>query len=204
MICHCYSSYRNKYRIYKIIKIKLSSKQFLPCGRRKQNSKQVLPNTTKTLTHSSEKGSVSYIYRQDGARARQRVCCKPFTVLLNPFLFIRGLSCPCSVQTSLTQKCLKLMLHRFPYNLLHVSCGDIVFKKPRSNYGLEIRPKSAFTAFRALLPSANYSAEWSGPVWQPTADIKGHLAHFSLNLKRAKQLLLSAVGCHTRPSKFKF
>ncbi len=28
-------------------------------------------------------------------------------------------------------------------------------------------PQCAFTAFSALLPSANYYAEWSGPVWQP-------------------------------------
>jgi hypothetical protein len=32
-------------------------------------------------------------------------------------------------------------------------------KNPRSSIGMEIRPQSAFTAFRALLPSANYSAE---------------------------------------------
>jgi hypothetical protein len=29
---------------------------------------------------------------------------------------------------------------------------------------MEIRPQSAFTAFRALLPSASYSAELSGQV----------------------------------------
>jgi len=33
------------------------------------------------------------------------------------------------------------------------------FKKHRSSIGLEIRPQSSFTDFRALLPSANYSAE---------------------------------------------
>jgi hypothetical protein len=32
-------------------------------------------------------------------------------------------------------------------------------KKPRSSIGLEIKLQSVFTAFRALLPSANYSAE---------------------------------------------
>jgi hypothetical protein len=37
-----------------------------------------------------------------------------------------------------------------------------VLKKPRSSIRLEIRPHSAFTAFRALLPSENYSAELSG------------------------------------------
>ncbi len=43
----------------------------------------------------------------------------------SPFLFIRGLSCPRCVQTSLTQNCPKLTILRFPYNLLLVSCGDI-------------------------------------------------------------------------------
>jgi hypothetical protein len=37
-------------------------------------------------------------------------------------------------------------------------------KIPRSSIGLEIRPQSAFSAFRALLPPANYSAERSGQV----------------------------------------
>jgi hypothetical protein len=36
----------------------------------------------------------------------------------------------------------------------------LTFKKnPMSSIGLEIRPLSALFAFRALLPSANYSAE---------------------------------------------
>jgi hypothetical protein len=88
--------------------------------------------------------------------------------VLNPFLFIRGLSCPCSVQTSLTLHCDKLTIPWFPCNLLLVSCGDIgffIYKKHRSSIGLEIRPQSTFTAFRALLHSENYSAgcyAWSG------------------------------------------
>jgi hypothetical protein len=73
----------------------------------------------------------------------------------NPFLFIRGLS-----KTSLTHHCLELTMSGYPYNLLPVSCGDTSFlKKPWSSIGLEIRPQSASTAFRALLPSKNYSAE---------------------------------------------
>jgi hypothetical protein len=32
-------------------------------------------------------------------------------------------------------------------------------KNSKSSIGLKIRPQGAFTAFRALLPSANYSAE---------------------------------------------
>ncbi len=51
-------------------------------------------------------------------------------------------------------------------------------KKHRSSIGLEIRPQSVFTAFRALLPSANYSAEVSGRVWrQPAANTNGRLEH---------------------------
>jgi hypothetical protein len=57
--------------------------------------------------------------------------------LLNPFLFIlfilflfiRMLSCPSSVQASLTQTCLKLTIPGFPYNCLSVSFGDIGFLK---------------------------------------------------------------------------
>ncbi len=112
--------------------------------------------------------------------------------LLNPLLFIRGLSCP---------------------SCLLVSCGDIGFKKnPRSSIGLEMRPQSAFSAFMGFLPSANYSAEWSGRVWQPSANSNGLLEHHycqqravtpdpeSLNLKKkgAKLPVLSAEGLHTR------
>ncbi len=48
-------------------------------------------------------------------------CMKNF-ITLNPFLFIRGLPCPSSVQASLTQIC--LTIPGFPYNCLPVSCGD--------------------------------------------------------------------------------
>ncbi len=43
-------------------------------------------------------------------------------------------------------------------------------KNSRSGIGPEIRPQSVFTGFRDLLLSENYSAEWSGRVWQPSAD----------------------------------
>jgi hypothetical protein len=56
------------------------------------------------------------------------------TQYTNPFLFIIGLSCPRSVQTSLTQNFLKLTLPGFPYNLLPVPCGDIGFKKALVKY----------------------------------------------------------------------
>jgi hypothetical protein len=39
------------------------------------------------------------------------------------------LPCPSSVQTSLTQNCLKLTIPGFPFNLLPVSCSDVGFKK---------------------------------------------------------------------------
>jgi hypothetical protein len=57
-------------------------------------------------------------------------------------------------------------------------------KKTVSNFSLEIRPQSD-TAFRALLPSAKYPAEWSGGVWQPAADSNGRLARFLKNLARS-------------------
>jgi hypothetical protein len=139
-------------------------------------------------------------------------CAPASPALLNPFLFIRGLSCSSCIQASLSLNCLKLTIPGFPYNCLPVSCGDLALKNPRSSSGLEIRPQSAFTAFRALLPSANYSAEWSGRVWQPSADSNGHLAHHycqqradtpdpessNSNKKGAKLPLLSTKGCHTR------
>ncbi len=79
--------------------------------------------------------------------------------------------------------------------------------------------KSIFNAFRPLLPSANYSAEGSGWVWQPSADSNGCFRHFfniwnplnsyycqqravtpspgrSNPKKCAKLPLLSAESCH--------
>jgi hypothetical protein len=78
----------------------------------------------------------------------------------NPFLSIRGISCPCCVQASFFLNYLKLTIPGFPYNCLPVSCGGIGFyKNPTSSIGLEIRTQSDFTALRALLPSVNYFAE---------------------------------------------
>ncbi len=86
--------------------------------------------------------------------------------------WFRSLS-PSCVQKSLTQSCLKLTISGYPYDLL------------------ESRPQSFLTAFRSLLHSANYSVEWSGQVWQPSADSNGCLVHFFLNLKSTKQPLVS-------------
>jgi hypothetical protein len=52
--------------------------------------------------------------------------------IMNIFLFnIRGLSCPRSVKSSLTQNWLKLTKPGFRYNLLSVSCGEICIFKHR-------------------------------------------------------------------------
>ncbi len=63
----------------------------------------------------------------------------------------------------------------FPYNCLLVFVK--LKKNPRSSISLETRPESAFTTFRALLPSADKSTERSVRVWQPSADSNGHLEH---------------------------
>jgi|LakMenEpi03Aug12_release.lakeMendotaPanAssembly.Ray.scaffolds.fasta_scaffold279617_1 hypothetical protein len=65
--------------------------------------------------------------------------------------------------------------------------------------------------FISQLPSKNCSAEWSGWVWQPSADSNGLLGHhycqqrtvtpdpesFNSNKKGTKLPLLSAEDCHT-------
>jgi hypothetical protein len=76
----------------------------------------------------------------------------------NLFLFIRGLSCPSCNRTTKSLNCLKLTIPGFPQNCFLVVTLTLK-KNPRSSFGLEIRPQSAFSAFRALLPSANNSAE---------------------------------------------
>ncbi len=111
--------------------------------------------------------------------------------------------------------CLKLTISGFPYNCLPVSCVVIgFFLNLRSSIGLEIRPQSAFTAFMALLPSANKSAEWSGRLWQLFADSNGRWAHhycqqravtpnpesLNSNKKGAKLSLLFAEGCQSHPT----
>jgi hypothetical protein len=64
----------------------------------------------------------------------------PLNCIFNHFLFIRGLSCPRSVQTSLSQNCLKLTIPRFPHILLLVSwlirkkcIGQVLAWKSASN-----------------------------------------------------------------------
>ncbi len=56
--------------------------------------------------------------------------CKILSInTFNPFLFIRGLSCPSRVQASSSLNCLKPNIPRFPPNCLPVSCGDFGFEK---------------------------------------------------------------------------
>jgi hypothetical protein len=84
---------------------------------------------------------------------------KYVVLALNLFLFIRGLSCPHSVQTSLTQNFLKLILSGIPYNLFPVSCGDIGFLK--RNLGQVLGGKSGLKVPLLPLgpcPLQNYSA----------------------------------------------
>ncbi len=120
-----------------------------------------------------------------------------------PFLFIRELSCPSCIQAKLSLNCLMLTILGFPHNCLLVSCGDIGFKK---NFSLVLAWKSGLK-----VPSANYSAEWYGWVWQPPADSNDLLEYHygqqravtpypeSLNSNEmgAKLPFLSAEGCHT-------
>ncbi len=85
-------------------------------------------------------------------------------LVVNPFLFIIGLSCPSNVQTSLLK-------------ILPVSSGDIGFlkKNPSSSTDLEIRLK---VSLLPVGPSAKNSAEGSCRVWQPYSDSNIRLAHF--------------------------
>ncbi len=59
-----------------------------------------------------------------GTERRAQV--RPPSSMFNPFLFIRGLSCPSCIQALLSLKCLKLIIpgSGFPHNCLPVSCGD--------------------------------------------------------------------------------
>ncbi len=77
-------------------------------------------------------------FRKDKGEIHRQIPSSFAFVSINPFLFIRGLSCPSSVQTLLTQNCLKLTIPGFPDNCLPVSCGDTGFlkKNPRSSFGL--------------------------------------------------------------------
>jgi hypothetical protein len=73
-------------------------------------------------------------------------------------LFIRGLSFRCCVQASLSLKYLKLTIPGFPY-LIPAFYGYIgFFKSINQVLARKSGYKVPFTAFRALLPTASYSA----------------------------------------------
>jgi hypothetical protein len=74
----------------------------------------------------------------------------------------------------------------------------LVLKKYRSSIGLEIRPQSAFTDFKTLLPSAKYSTQRSGQGCGSQLQIVMAVWFFKIIFKRAKQPLLSAVGHCTK------
>ena len=88
-------------------------------------------------------------------------CVSMCVTVLNPFLFIRGLSWPRCVQASLYLNCPKLII--FPYSLLPVSCGDIGLNKvkirncsttpnPRSSNFKKSAPNGHHSLQRACLP----------------------------------------------------
>ncbi len=128
--------------------------------------------------------------KTDASMPRNNVCL---------FLFIRGLSCPSSVQTSLTQNCFKLTIPRFTYNLLPASCGDIGFLKILClilawKSGLEV-------PLQPLGPSCSLQTTYLVGCDSPLQIIMAVRPTF---YKCALQPLLSAAGCHTRPSTLKF
>jgi hypothetical protein len=107
-------------------------------------------------------------------------------LLLNLFLFIRGLSCPSCVQASLSLNCFKLTIPGFPYNCLPVSCGDISFLK--KILGLVLAWKSGLRLLQLVM------AIWCCQQRAVTPDPESSNA----NKKGAKLSVLSAEGCHTQ------
>ncbi len=119
---------------------------------------------------------------------------RPVSNYINPFLFTRGLTCPHSVQTSLTHNFPKL---DFLTTVLPVYRVYIDFLK---SIALQIMPHSVSTGFRALQPSSNYSAQCSGRMWQP-----GNFAHFLKiwNLPNSCYILYQAATPNPASSSFK-
>ncbi len=115
---------------------------------------------------------------------------------VNPFLFIRGLSCHRSVQTTLTQSFLTAN-----YTWISLQPPSCILWSHWLLKSLEILPQSVFTAIRALLPFDKLFCWVIWWWWKTAADSNGLLALF-LNFKGVKQPFLSAAGCHTWPSKF--
>jgi hypothetical protein len=121
-------------------------------------------------------------------------CMKNF-ITLNPFLFIRGLPCPSSVQASLTQ--IGLTIPGFPYNCLPVSCGDFGLLKIFQGLvlawicGLKVPllPSGPSCPLQTILQSDLVGCDSPLPILMPFG------ALFP-NLKLAKRPLLYAAGCY--------
>jgi hypothetical protein len=135
--------------------------------------------------------------------ARYRFC------IFNPFLFIRGLSCPRCIQASLSLNCLKLTIPGFPHNCLLVSCGDIGFLKQNSRSTVVLAWKSGLKVpFLPLgRPCPLQTILLSDLVGCDSPLQKVILPHqravtpkpesLNSNKMSAKRPLLSAEGCHT-------
>jgi hypothetical protein len=115
-------------------------------------------------------------------------------VILNPFLFIRGLSCPICIQASLFLNCLKLTISGFPHNCLSVSCGDIGFKKI---LGLVLAWKSGLKVpFLPLGRSCPLQTILLSDLVGCDSPLQIVMA-FWCNI-----MYIVSRGCHTRPRKF--
>ncbi len=109
------------------------------------------------------------IYQEDISILR--LCTWSILIYFNPFLFIKGLSCPGTVQTLLTQNCLKLTIRTVLYSNLDNLSNSFVFLVVTlvlNKYICKVLVWKSLPLlpFRALLPFENSSAEWSGLVWQ--------------------------------------
>jgi hypothetical protein len=79
----------------------------------------------------------------------------------------------------------------------------LALKKHRYSIGLEIMPQNPFIAISALLPSANYSAECPGQVWELDSDSNDRLMHF-LKFEASQTPIKVCSRLPHRPRNFKF
>jgi hypothetical protein len=107
-----------------------------PCSPRPPTAPSTSPSCLSGSTGPTVRDSILVILRS--------------VLSINLFLFIRGLSCPGCIQTSLSLNCLKLTTEYLDFLTTHkcllVSCGDIGFFKqnPRSSISLELGLKVLF------------------------------------------------------------
>ncbi len=133
---------------------------------------------------------------------------------MNPFLFIRGLSCPGCIQASLSLNCLKLTIPGFPHNSLLASCGAIGFLKKILGLVLARKsgPKVPFLPLGRSCPLQTILLRDLVGCDSPLQIVMDFWRHhycqqrtvtsdpesLNSNKKGAKPPLLSAAGCHTR------